>query len=141
MKTALAWKRFYEAERESLGEAGVAERLERAPDAALPPRGALVFPHTKLAVSGHLVAAAARAVVRSGADEVLAIGVLHGAREEDAALVARARRGEPDAVAALRRVHGVGAPGDDGRADEEFSLDGFAAADVVAAPLSALYVA
>lgn len=133
MKTALAWKRFYEAERARLGEGGLAERLDRAPDVAVPPRGALVFPHTKLHVSGHLVAAAARAVVRSGADEVLAIGVLHGAREEDAALVARARRGEPDAVAALRRVHGAGAPGDDGRATEEFSLDGFAALVALAA--------
>jgi hypothetical protein len=126
MKTALAWKRFYEAERARLGEAGIAAMLERAPDVSLPARGALVFPHTMLAASGALVAAVARAVVRAGADEVLALGVLHGAREDDAELVKRARAGDADAVATLRRVHGEGAPGDDGRWSEEFSLDAFA---------------
>jgi hypothetical protein len=130
VKTAAAWKRFYEAERARLGEAGLSVRLERAPDLASSSflaGGALVFPHTKLEDSGHLVAAVAKAVLRTGAEAVLAIGVLHGAREEDADLVSKARAGDARAIAALRRVHGDGAPGDDGRASEEFSIDGFVA--------------
>jgi hypothetical protein len=86
-----------------------------------------------LAVSGHLTAAVARAVVRSGADAVLALGVLHGARDADAELVKRARSGQPDALAALRRVHGPGAPGDAGHWSDEYSLDGFAAMLALAA--------
>ena len=130
MKTALAWKHHYAKERGELGAAGLRALVERAPDVALPRHGALVFPHTHLRSSGHLVAAVARAVVRSGREEVLALGVLHGAREEDAALVAAARSGEPAARERLRRVHSPS-----GHASEEFSLDGFtallaAAADV-----------
>jgi hypothetical protein len=71
--------------------------------------------------------------VRSGASEVLAIGVLHAGRDDDAALVARARAGDADAVAELRRVHGEGVPGDAGHANDEFSLDGFSALVDVAA--------
>jgi len=69
-------------------------------EGGLAPGRALVFPHTKLAVSGHLVAAVADAVVRSGADRVLAIGVLHGGKGE-------------------RGVHR--------EVPDEFSLDGFLA--------------
>lgn len=125
--SALRWKRFYEAERAELGQAGLEARLDAAPAIGLPPRGALVFPHTRLTRSGPLAAAVARAVVESGADTVLALGVLHGARERDAGIVHRARGGEADALAALRRVHGPGAPGDAGHWTEEFSLDGFSA--------------
>lgn len=97
-------------------------------------RAALVFPHTCLETSGELAAAAALAVVRSGVEEVLALGVLHGGREEDAALVGRARAaaegredGDPEAWARLRRVHGPGIAGDGDHWREEFSLDGFVA--------------
>jgi hypothetical protein len=127
VKTALAWKHHYAEERAELGAVGLRALVERAADVALPRHGALVFPHTHLRSSGHFVAAVARAVVRSGREEVLALGVLHGAREEDAALVAAARAGDPAARERLRRVH---APG--GHASEEFSLDGFAALLVAA---------
>ena len=123
--TALRWKRFYEAERARLGEAGLVSLLDRAPAVAPPSRGALVIPHTRLEASGALIAAAANAVVRAGADEVLAVGVLHGAREADAEMVARARAGDAMALAELRRVHGPGATGDSGRWTEEFSFDAF----------------
>jgi hypothetical protein len=135
MKTAAEWKRFYEAERATLGEAGLAACLDRAraDDACARIEArlgvALVFPHTMLAASGHLVAAVALAVVRSGADEVLALGVLHGARERDAALVQAARAGESGARATLRRVHPAEAPS----CAEEFSLDAFSALLLVAA--------
>lgn len=128
MKTARQWKSFYAAERAWLGEAGLHALLDRAPDVALPScgRGALIFPHTRLETSGELPAAAALAVLRSGAEAVLALGVLHGAREADAALVQRARDdGEPEALRTLRRVHGPGIPSDAGHWREEFSLDNF----------------
>jgi hypothetical protein len=122
-KKAIEWKTFYAHEREKLGDVGIAERLDRAPEVALPAGGALVFPHTMLSVTGHLTAAVARAVVRSGADEVLAVGVLHGGRRSQADLVKRARGGEQVARQALRKIHA----GDDPFCAEEFSLDNFVA--------------
>ena len=133
MKTARAWKDYYARERAALGGEGLCARLEQAEGwvdplrAALAHGGALVFPHTRLEVSGDLPAAVALAVVRSGREEVLALGVLHGAREGDAALVQAARAGDPAARATLRRVHGPGVPDDAGRWEEEFSLDNFGA--------------
>ncbi len=125
--TARAWRAFYARERDELGEAGLLARLDRAPAVAVPAGAALIFPHTRLGDSGHLVGAVARSVVASGCDRVLALGVLHGGREADADAVARARAGDPDARRALRRVHGPGLPGDAGQWREEFSLDGFGA--------------
>ena len=125
--TASAWKAFYVEERAALGEAALEAMLERALEVPLPTRGALVFPHTRLSQSGELVAAVARAVVRTGADRVLAIGVLHGARAEDRPLVEAARLGNAAAAARLRRVHGANILGDGAHGSEEFSLDGFAA--------------
>lgn len=124
-RTALEWKRFYAAERTALGVEGLLRLVDEAPECELPPGGALVFPHTRLAHSGTLIAAAAKAVVASGAGTVLALGALHGGRESDAALVAAARAGDPGAVRALRRVHGPGAADDDGVWAEEFSLANF----------------
>ncbi len=131
--SARRWKRFYEGERAALGLAGLEERLTEASQVEIPVGGALVFPHTRLSSSGRLAAAAARAVLRSGADPELALGVLHRAREQDAALVEAARRGEPGARAALRRVHGPDVAGDAGHWTEEFSLDGFEALLALAA--------
>ena len=131
MKTARAWKAFYEEERASLGETGLAALFDRASSIALPADGALVFPHVKLVDGGAMVAAVARAVVRSRCEDVLAIGVLHGAREEDAPLVAEARAGDGEARALLRRVHDESSP----FVREEFSLDGFRALLAVAARL------
>jgi hypothetical protein len=128
-KTAAQWKTFYAQERASLGEIGLRERLERAPDLELPAGGALVFPHTMLSVTGHFTAAAARAVVRSGAEEVLALGVLHGGRDADADLVRRARAGDELARLPLRRVHEDTAS----LCNEEFSLDNFGALLALAA--------
>lgn len=122
-KKAAEWKKFYAHEREKLGEVGIAERLDRAADLPLPQGGALVFPHTMLSVTGHMTAAVARAVVRSGAVEVLALGVLHGGRKSQADLVKRARGGEQSARQALRKIH----VGGDSFCEEEFSLDNFVA--------------
>ena len=126
MKTARDWKEYYARERETLGLEGLHALLERAMEVEMPEGGALVFPHTRLEATGDMVAAVALAVVRSGCEEVLALGVLHGGRVEDAELVRRARvEGDAEARAWLRRVHGPGVAGDAGRWTEEFSLDGF----------------
>src|SRR4051812_22582356 len=88
-----------------MGEDALLALFDRAPQ--MPPltRGsAIIFPHTKLRDSGHLIAAAAAAVVESGCNSVLALGVLH-----------RAKRDDPS----QRRVHGPEAM------SEEFSLDNF----------------
>jgi len=130
---ALEWKAFYARERGELGTRGLEALVGQAPDVPLSNRGAIVFPHTRLRVSGALVAAAAKAAVESSADEVLALGVLHGARREDAANFARAKGGDAEARASLRRVHGPGASGDTGCWAEEFSLDNFEALVDVAA--------
>lgn len=125
--SAAQWRRFYSAERAALGASGLEALIRSAPEVALPKGGAVLFPHTRLSASGRLPAAAARAIVRSGTPVVLAIGVLHGARERDADRVRRARAGDASARAELRRVHGTGGSHDHGHAAEEFSLDGFCA--------------
>jgi hypothetical protein len=131
VKTAAQWKAFYAEERRALGEVGLRERLEAAADVELPEGGALVFPHTMMARTGDLTAAVARAVVRSGADEVLAIGVLHGGRGADAERIRRARAGDEGERALLRGVHA----GTEPLCAEEFSLDSFAAMLRLAASL------
>ena len=125
MKTARDWKDYYAREREALGKEGLHACLERAMEVEMPEGGALVFPHTRLEATGDMAAAVALAVVRSGCEEVLALGVLHGGRVADAELVRRAREGDMTAVEVMRRVHGPGVAGDAGRWTEEFSLDGF----------------
>lgn len=52
--------------------------IERAPRVALDAEHALIFPHTRLEITGEQVGAVVKALVASGADEALAIGVLHG---------------------------------------------------------------
>ncbi|HSQ67192.1 MAG TPA: hypothetical protein VLM85_28440 [Polyangiaceae bacterium] len=121
-RSAAAWKRFYAEERARLGERALAEMLEAARPTPIALGRAAVFPHTRLEVTGAQVAAVARGVVESGASEVLALGVLHGARERDAELVKSARAGDEIARDSLRRVHRTG-----GHAEEEFSLDAFVA--------------
>ena len=77
------WKPFYEAERARLGRGAMLAMLERAPRVT---GRAVIFPHTRLEVTGEHVAAAVRFAVESGADEVLAIGVLHRAMADEFSL-------------------------------------------------------
>ncbi len=104
------WKEFYREERESLTRHHFEELFLHAPEIDLPEKGAIVFPHTRLSGSGELVAAVASAVVRSGRDTVLALGVLHG---QD--------RNNPE----LRGIHGPGMRHDTEIWRDEFSLDNF----------------
>jgi hypothetical protein len=101
-----AWKRYYAAERARLGPAHLHALLDDTPPLPIPDGGAAVVPHTRLEVTGGQIAAAANGVVASGADRVLAIGVLHGVGRVDAQ---------------LRGIHTAA-----GLAADEFSLDAFA---------------
>lgn len=71
----------YEAEYAELGDEGVAHLLMRGQrwslTSTLARRGALVFPHVHIADCGPYTAAAVHACLESGADQILAIGVLH----------------------------------------------------------------
>ncbi len=100
MPSARWWKDFYERERSKMDLDAL---LDAAPRIPFPERGALVFPHTRLAASGGQVASVALSAARTGRS-VLAVGVLHGVQE------------------GLRGVHT-----EEGLAAEEFSLDGFRA--------------
>ncbi len=121
MDSAYEWKQYYAAERARLGEAHLQRLLDAATPLPLAAGDALIIPHTRLEVTGNQIAAAVATIVASGADRVLALGVLHGARRADAEHVAAARTGDTTAIHALRGVHDEA-----GIASEEFSLDGFA---------------
>jgi len=119
--SAFAWKQYYAAERTRLGTAVLERLVAEAEPLAVARGGAIVMPHTRLEVTGAQIARVVATVLESGADRVLALGVLHGGRRSDAARVAAARDGDPDALSELRGVHDEG-----GLASEEFSLDAFA---------------
>jgi hypothetical protein len=118
--SAYDWKQYYAAERARSGRAGMLGLLDAAPLLDVRPAAAIVVPHTRFEVTGAQIASAVVTVLASGAERVLALGVLHGARRSDGARVAAARAGDPASRAALRGVHT-----EDGLAAEEFSLDGF----------------
>jgi hypothetical protein len=81
--TPIEWKKFYRDERARLGEAAMRAMIERAPRVEIGAGRALIFPHTRLEVTGAQVGAVVKAIVASGADEVVAIGVLHGESVEE----------------------------------------------------------
>jgi len=118
--SAAAWKDFYAGERRRLGSDRLLAMVDEAAPLDVRPGGAIVIPHTRIEVTGDQIAAAVNRVLSSGAERVLALGVLHGARRVDRERVAAARAGDVDARAALRGVHDEA-----GLASEEFSLDGF----------------
>ncbi len=76
--TPLEWKTFYRDERARLGKDAMRAMIERAPRVEIAEGRALIFPHTRLEITGTQVGAVVKALVASGADEVVAIGVLHG---------------------------------------------------------------
>ncbi|HEX6657457.1 MAG TPA: hypothetical protein VF065_05210 [Ilumatobacter sp.] len=120
MDSAFAWKQFYAEERERLGRDRLLAMVDEAERLDVRDGGAIVIPHTRIEVTGNQIAVAVATVLASGAERVLALGVLHGARRADRDLVAAARAGDGDAIATLRGVHD-----EHGLAAEEFSLDGF----------------
>ena len=73
----------YDNELKRLGTAGIHAILDKGKQwhvelaHSLMNRGAVLFPHTFLSECGYQIAAAVHAVLDSGADQVLALGVLH----------------------------------------------------------------
>ncbi len=128
IESAHDWKQYYAAERARLGESHLHGLLDAAVAIPMSPGGAVIVPHTRLEITGNQIATAVATIVASGAERVLALGVLHGARRVDAEQVAAARSGDTRAIHALRGVHDEA-----GIASEEFSLDGFAAMLALAA--------
>ena len=120
MDSAFAWKQFYAAERARLGAEALLAMVDEAEPLDVRDGGAIVIQHTRIEVTGNQIAVAVATVLASGAERVLALGVLHGARRADRDLVSAARAGDGDAITTLRGVHD-----EHGLAAEEFSLDGF----------------
>ena len=120
VESAHDWKRYYRAERDRLGTSAMAAMVDDAVPVDIRVGGSIVVPHTRLEVTGHQIGSAVSSVLASGAERVLALGVLHGARRVDREQVTAARAGDRSAIDALRGVHD-----EDGLAAEEFSLDAF----------------
>jgi hypothetical protein len=85
---------------ETAGYAGAVALLERSEQwdlrHVLRTGGAVIFPHATLDVCGHHIAAAVRAALDSGADAVLALGVVHALTEELRAARRKAESAETD---------------------------------------------
>jgi len=118
--SAAAWKQYYAEERRRLGPDALLRMVDEAAPLDLRPGASIVIPHTRMEVTGDQIASAVATILATGADRVLALGVLHGGRRQDRQRVAAARTGDREARAELRGVHR-----EDGLASEEFSLDGF----------------
>lgn len=124
--------RMIEEDVARLGEAGLSRLLNRGRELAekhglartLVAGGAVLFPHAGLPDCGHQIAAAVHACLDSGAERVLAIGVLHALTDElEEARVRVAQGGDPSDEGSW----GIQGPGLEGREDwrEEFSLRPF----------------
>ncbi|PJF20329.1 MAG: hypothetical protein CUN56_16720, partial [Phototrophicales bacterium] len=78
--------KLYADERESLGESGTNEHLERGKawdlSGTLSEGGVLVFPHIDIQDCGYQVAACVHAALDSGADKVVVLSVLHAFTQE-----------------------------------------------------------
>ncbi|MBI5347760.1 MAG: hypothetical protein HZB77_00340 [Chloroflexi bacterium] len=111
-----------------LGTEGAAKFLEAGHQWNLAPtlreRGAIIFPHIGLEKCGHHIAAAVHACLDSGADRVLAIGVLHALTQDLQEARMRVAQG---ADVTKEESWGVQGEGLKGRADwqNEFSLLNF----------------
>ncbi len=110
------------------GEDGIRRLLEAGRAWNLAPvlqaGGAVIFPHTSIAACGHQVAAAVHACLDSGAEKVLALGVLHALTPELEAARGRVANGADPSGEPGWGVQGPGLPGrEDWRA--EFSLSHF----------------
>jgi len=115
-------------ERLHLGLGGVLELLDRGKEWDLSPSlregGSALFPHAALEQCGHQVAGVVHAVLDSGADQVLAIGVLHLLNNKLYEARELAKAGGDFLQHPLRGVQGPGLPR---RCDweQEYSLSNF----------------
>jgi hypothetical protein len=100
----------YQQERNDLSEKEIDLILESGRAWNLAPTlangGVAIFPHTYLHVCGKYIAACVHAALDSGADQVLALGVLHSITEEFIQARARERAHENLSDLPYRGVHG-----------------------------------
>lgn len=115
-------------EQMELGEAGAFHLLDAGRKWNLAPAlragGAVIFPHLGIQTCGHQIAAAVQACLDSGAERVLALGVLHALTQElEDARVRVAHGGD----VTLEPAWGIQGPGLNRREDwrDEFSLLNF----------------
>ncbi len=115
-------------DREQLGKRGINDLLERGKQwklgATLKAGGSIIFPHAGLKDCGHQIAATVHACLDSGAERVLALGVLHA--QNDEMQDARVRVADGAAVT-KEKYWGIQGPGLAGREDwkNEFSMLNF----------------
>ena len=104
-------------EQNALGEAGVNALLERGRQWSLGETlrqgGSIIFPHAGIADCGHQIAAAAQACLDSGADRVLAVGVLHALTDELQEARVRVANGADVTKEKYWGIQGPGLPGHD----------------------------
>ncbi len=90
--------------------------------------GSLFFPHTSILRCGNQIAASALASVlacqKSGKNQILALGVLHGYKDPILSMYLRERAGENLQRDPLRRVFGPGLPYEE-LISEEYSLESY----------------
>jgi hypothetical protein len=124
------FRRTYEEEYDALGAEGVGAILDRGRswqlDEVIRRGGAVVFPHVHIADCGPYVAAAVHACLDSGADRILAIGVLHASSDEMNDAKVRVSTGQTQAEdEPLRRVYGPGLENGSVRWERDHGLYGF----------------
>jgi hypothetical protein len=112
--------KMMEDERAELGEKGLDRVLEAGRrwklGQTLKEGGSIVIPHAGLKVCGHQIAAAAQACLDSGAERVLAVGVLHALSDELQAARVRVAKG---ADVRSEKYWGMQGPGLGGHSDWE----------------------
>jgi len=100
----------YKVEREHLSEKEIDKMLEAGRNWNLAPTlalgGVAIFPHTYLHVCAAQIAAAVHGALDSGADQVVAIGVLHSCSHEFQQARAKEKNHENLADCLFRGVHG-----------------------------------
>jgi hypothetical protein len=107
------------------GSTGLCQLLERGREFqladVLTSGGAVLFPHAAIARCGHQTAAAVHAAIDSGADRVLAVGVLHALSDEMKAARVRVAQGSDPSQ---EEMWGIQRPGLEGHTqwESEFSL-------------------
>ncbi|MBN2565100.1 MAG: hypothetical protein JXB46_05265 [Candidatus Eisenbacteria bacterium] len=122
------FKHIAEEAHARLGRDGALELLDAGRHWRLAPilegGGAVIFPHVSIGACGHLTAAAVHACLDSGAEKILALGVLHALTDE---LETARRRVAEGRDPAAEKAWGIQGPGVDGRDDwkDEFSLSHF----------------
>ncbi len=127
---------IYACERDCLKPSQIDEILDRGHDLlsgtdlvnTLSGGGSLFFPHTSILKCGDQIAAAALASLlacqRSGKNQVLALGVLHGYNNPLFSIYSRELEGKDISGDPLRRIFGPGLPFEE-LISEEYSLESY----------------